>query len=138
MTKKRVARNVPTGHESRKAVRTGRALDLRIAGWTYREIAARLGSSVKTVYFDVQEKLGVLDHENSERAERLRDLEAARLDHLQRMNEKGVRKGSASAIRTAVSILDRRAKLFGLDAPTKISGPTGGAVPLIVHQQLKE
>ena len=47
----------------------------------------------------------------------------------------GVKAGDPRAIVAAV----RRAKLFGLDSPTTIAGPDGGAVVVrVVHQQIAD
>jgi hypothetical protein len=37
----------------------------------------------------------------------------------------GIRAGDPRAVMAMVRIMERRAKLFGLDAPTKIAGPEG-------------
>jgi hypothetical protein len=55
-------------------------LQLRLGGAPYRDIATALEVSLKTAYYDVQDALGQLDFAVKAKAERLRDLEAARLD----------------------------------------------------------
>jgi DNA-binding CsgD family transcriptional regulator len=131
-------RNRPRGEDAAAAERAGKALDLRIAGASYRQIAAQLSVSEKTAYYDVQGALGALDAVVGQKAERLRDLEARRLDTLQVALTRGVRDGDPRAVLAAVRLLERRARLFGLDAPTKIAGPDGAALPVrIVHQQVK-
>jgi hypothetical protein len=116
-----------------------KALDLRIAGATYRQIAAQLDVSEYTAYQDVQEELGRLDAVATKKAERLRDLEARRLDVLTVALSPGIRAGEPRAIVAAVRVMERRARLFGLDAPQKITGPDGAPVAIrIVHQQLGE
>jgi hypothetical protein len=75
-------RNRPIGEDAARRERAGHALDLRIAGASYRQIARRLNIADATAYGAVQEELGRLDALNREKAERLRDLEARRLDHL--------------------------------------------------------
>jgi DNA-binding CsgD family transcriptional regulator len=138
MTPRKKSRKRPKGEDAAAAERAGRALDLRIAGASYRQIAAQLNVSEKTAFYDVQKALGTLDAVNGAKAERLRDLEARRLDVLQVALTAGVRAGDPRAVLAAVRILDRRARLFGLDAPTKIAGPEGEAVPIrIVHQEVK-
>ena len=104
---------------------------MRILGATYRQIAAQLGVNERTAYYDVQEALGSLDAVVKQKAERLRDLEAARLDRLNLALAPGIKAGNPSAIMAAVRVMERRAKLFGLDAPTKIEG--SDAQPVSVH-----
>jgi hypothetical protein len=112
---------------------------LRIAGATYRQIAAQLAVNERTAYYDVQTELSALDPVIAKQAERLRDLEAARLDRLWLALNPGIKAGQPGAVLAAVRVMERPAKLFGLDALTKIAGPEGDAVPVrIVHEQLKE
>ncbi len=117
-------------------MRTAKALDLRIAGANYRQIARELDIANATAYGDVQEELGRLDTRNGQKAERLRDLEARRLDLLTLSLAPGIKLGDPRAISAAVRIMERRARLFGLDAPTQIAGPDGQAIAVqIIHQR---
>jgi hypothetical protein len=102
--------------------RAVKALELRIAGATYRQIGRQLGVTDKTAFYDVQKELGSLDALVKRKAERLRELEARRLDVLTVALTAGVRNGDPSACRAMVSVMERRAKLLRLDltpeAPT--------------------
>jgi hypothetical protein len=92
-----------------------------------------------TAYSDVQTEIARLDALTGQKAERLRDLEARRLDALTVSLAPGIKAGDPRAILAAVRIMERRAKLFGLDSPTTIAGPDGGAVSVrIVHHHLKD
>lgn len=51
---------------------------------------------------------------------RLRSIENKRLDYFLEQLEEAVDNGESAAIKTALAITDRRAKLNGLDAPRKI------------------
>src|SRR5262245_46964231 len=136
---RRRGRKRPPGDEAKRHARASQALDLRIAGATYRQIAAQLAVNERTVYYDVQQALATLDAATKDKAERLRDLEAARLDRLTVALAPGIKAGIPAAIMAAVRVMDRRAKLFGLDAPMQIAGPGGEAVSIrIVHQQLAD
>jgi hypothetical protein len=76
-----------------------------------------------------------------DRAERLRDLEGRRLDALQVGLVPGIRNGDPRAIGAAVRLMERRARLFGLDAPTEFSGPNGGPLQVMkqmIHQHLPD
>lgn len=130
-------RNRPVGEDAARRERATKALDLRIAGASYRQIARQLDIADATAYADVQEELGQLDAGNREKAERLRDLEARRLDQLTIALQPGIRAGEPRAILAAVRIMERRARLFGLDAPTKLAGPEGEPMSIqIVHRQI--
>jgi DNA-binding CsgD family transcriptional regulator len=125
----------PPGEDAKKRDRAARALELRLVGATYRQIAQQLDVSEFAAYYDVQDELGRLDLVTKKRAERLRDLEARRLDRWTQALEPGIRTGDPRAILAAVRLMERRAKLFGLDAPTRtqFTGRSGGAVPIIVR-----
>jgi hypothetical protein len=122
------------------AQRDARALELRAAGATYRQIAERLGCSVDTAWKAVDRGLV---RTRQEPADKLRRLERVRLDRLQRaaetvlgtthhvlqggeavLDEKGkpyVDHGpTLNAIRTLLAVQERRAKLLGLDAPARL------------------
>jgi hypothetical protein len=120
------------------ASRRTKALDLAIAGASYRQIAAQTCVSIATAYDDVQAELGALDKMRGEQAERLRDLALKRLDKWTLALTPKAQQGDEKAVRVLVSIEDRRSKLLGLDAPTKREhGGTGGA-PLTFTLQLNE
>jgi hypothetical protein len=126
-----------SGEDAKKLARTAQALALRTTGATYRDIAAQLGVTVRTAYMDVQDEPGHLDGVIKEKAERLRELEARRCDRYTLALEPAIAEGDPRAVLAAVRLMERRAKLFGLDAPTTVTGPEGGAVTVrIVHQQL--
>jgi hypothetical protein len=111
---------------------------LRIAGATYRQIGKQLTVSEKTAYLDVQAELGRLDALLKDKAERLRDLEARRLDMWTVALAAGIKSGDPRAIGAAVRLSERRSRLLGLDAPVLITAPVSAPLPVtIVHQQLK-
>jgi hypothetical protein len=118
----------PPGEDAKKRARANQALELRIAGATYRQIAAQLGVSEKAAYYDVQDELARLDPIIHGRAERLRELENARLDRLHVALAAGIKAGRESAILATVRVMERRAKLCGLDAPERVQ--VSGAVTL--------
>lgn len=61
-------------------VKKGQALDLRIAGANYREIARTLRISVSTAHEYVTSGLEELQNDNAERVEVLRKIEKTRLE----------------------------------------------------------
>lgn len=97
--------------------RQRRALELKIAGATYREIAAALGyGDGSAAYKAVQagKRLGFV-----EPAAELRQIESDRLDRLQRAVWTNAVKGDLPAVNAALKISDQRAKLLGLNAPQR-------------------
>ena len=139
MTKaQRHARKRPKGEDAARTARATEALDLRIAGHGYRQTAALLGVSLHAAWDLVQRALGEVDALNKQKAERLRDLEARRCDRLLRALDSGVNAGDPRAVAAMVRVMERRARLFGLAAPSQITGPEGDAVPIrIVHREVR-
>lgn len=93
------------------------ALDLRLAGASYRQIALQLQVSVGTAFHDVQRMI----HEHAaEPAEEVRMQELARLDRLMLAHWPKAVAGDREATRMVLAIMDRRARYLGLDAPIRI------------------
>ena len=125
----RKGRQVTKGPDPKTKARWPEALDLRIAGGTYRQIAAQMGIDLKAAYEAVQGALGELDAITKVKAERHRDLELRRLERATLGLWTKVQAGDERAVLAYVRVADRKAKLLGLDAPTQVSGPDG--VPLV-------
>ena len=141
----------PKGEEERTAVRRLSAMKYRLAGATYRVIAEKLTEeraqayageksisfdramtrikrvSSKTAWEDVTAEMEDLRRETEVQRSDLMALENARLDQLFSKSLSLFSNGSVPAGRLAVLIMGRRAKLNGIDAPTKIAptDPTG-------------
>ena len=133
-----------TQNAEQLAVRRSRALSLRLSGASYRDIAAELDVSLRRAYVDVQQELALLNPLKKATAERLRELEAARLDRWLRTLSTRIAAATdrpssvsnpslVSLINTAVNVATRRAKLLGLDAPTKVAQTDVGGrdVPMV-------
>ena len=120
-----------TGQVEAAAARRQKALDLRIAGARYRQIGAQLGVSPQTAYRDVQTALGELATLQHRKAEKLRELELERCDKLTLALWPKVKSGDEKAVRAVVAIMERRAKLLGLDAPTKLEHGGADGQPLV-------
>jgi len=121
--------------EAERHARTLRAVELRARGKSYRDIADETGVSVATAYEDVWRHFTELDTMATEKLEQVRKLELARLDRMlerlfgimDRGNVVDAEGGfidvdgtAVKAIIAASKLMERRAKLLGLDAPTKI------------------
>lgn len=103
------------------ADRRAKAIRLKIDGYTYTEIAEELGySSRGSANSDIRRALEKHVIEEGLAVEAWRELELARLDVLQKAIWPEAMKGSPRAIETALKILDRRAKLLGLDSAIKL------------------
>jgi hypothetical protein len=100
--------------EKRKTV-----LTLRKAGYSYREIQEQSGVSKSRAQHYVSDSLDQYREENKESTQELVEIENARLDAALRSIWPQVASGNLKAIDRFLKISDRRAKLLGLDAPTK-------------------
>lgn len=93
------------------------ALELRKAGASYRQIANALGfKGPSGAHAAVAQ---ALTDTLSEATDALRTLEAERLDALMVALWKTATQGNQGAIDRVLKVMERRARLLGLDAPVK-------------------
>ena len=98
--------------------REKKCIELRRAGATYDEIATTLGYAASGVARDAY--LRALKRTLVDAgAPEARDAELDRLERLQRSWWLPALSGDERAARVVLSVMDRRAKLLGLDAPIK-------------------
>lgn len=103
--------------------RQKQALELRMAGVSYATIAEQLGYSDMS---GAHRAVGrALKRTLQEPADKLRELEAERLDKL--LLGLWPSRTNLGVVDRILRIMERRAKLLGLDAPTKVAqtDPTG-------------
>lgn len=101
------------------AMKVAKALDLRRAGLSYSKIAQQLGWNSPQACQDAVSK--AIRSIVSEPVEELVEFERQRLDDLFVQAYRVVQDGDVSAVSAAIKIMERRAKLLGLDMPTKIA-----------------
>jgi hypothetical protein len=145
--------------EPEQVERDARAVELRRSGLNYRQIAAQLTVAVSTAHDMVRRGLTDTVAESNDE---VRQLELVRLDHLYRaaLGVLGKRHLIVSNGRVAlhpetgealldsgpilqamdrlIKIMDRRAKLLGLDAPTRVEMITLGAIEAEIERLEKE
>jgi hypothetical protein len=126
------ARRDPTNLTA--ADRREKALSLRRKGWSLRAIAAHLKCGVTTAADDVRDALAELAEHTREYTTQHRELELERLDAMTKRIEKFAREHPEKRLdadESLLKVMQRRAKLLGLDAPTttQITGANGA--PLI-------
>ncbi len=100
----------------RAADRKTRVLDLRRTGMTIRAIADVEGISRTRAHELIVEALAALP---VSRAEELRALELEKLDGHERALAAKCAKGDTRAVGASLRVAERRAKLLGLDMPTR-------------------
>jgi len=95
------------------------ALELRKDCYTFQEIADQLGITKGYAYKLVTKGLAELTEKVRSSADELRELENIRLDTLWTKAYDKAQVGDLGAINTCLKISERRAKLNGLDSPTR-------------------
>ena len=98
------------------AKRRAQALELRISGMSYRAIADAMQCADSTAYELVQSALREIPAAN---VELLRTEHDAMIRLLMLKLKPRIDKGEPRAIEVATKLLERLAKLWGLDAPTR-------------------
>ena len=106
--------------------RTSRALELRKSGATFAHIANELGYANESGAYKAV--MRALKKTLQEPADEVRTLEVERLDSL--LNGLWQRRHVPEITDRILRIMERRAKLLGLDAPTRteVTGKDGGAI----------
>lgn len=114
-TRRTQADERPVVRDLNAATRALAALDLALQGLPYREIAKRAGyASVSGAFGAVQRELQrTMQH----KADDLRTLEARRLDALLVAMMPKALGGDTWSVDRVLAIMERRARLFGLDTP---------------------
>lgn len=107
------------GKREAQVERRVQAYELRKQGFTYADIGAALGMSVKTAWQDINSVYVDFHEQLQTSAEELRALESARLDLAQIALYPKLKTGDAATINAWVRISESRRKLFGLDAAPK-------------------
>jgi transposase-like protein len=112
------ARRVQAQENRRKAV------ELRRAGASFSQIAAQLGMAKSSAHKAVSKALAEIRGELDEQARLLQAQEADRLDALQTKMWTRAIGGDVIAIDKVLRIMERRARLLGLDQPQKVAPTT--------------
>ena len=97
-----------------------KCLEYRKAGLSYREIGHKLGIQYSAAHRHVKKALSRLREDVHEQAEDLRTLELERMDKLFFLAYRAALDGDLSAIDKAIRVMERRAKLCGLDESTRM------------------
>jgi hypothetical protein len=131
--------NLNSASKARGIKHRQQALDLRRAGLSYDQIAQRLKLSKTMAHKLVQQGMESARAQIVASADEVRTEELSRLDGmLLRLYPKAV-KGDVAATDRVIKIGERRAKLLGLDAPTRTALQGGGedAPPIATTSETK-
>jgi hypothetical protein len=103
-----------------------KALELRRMGFGYAAIAEQIGVGKSQAHRYVVAGLDDARAQISASADELKSEEISRLDGMLAAIWPKARKGDCAAIDRVLKIAERRAKLLGLDAPTRTALEGGG------------
>jgi ribosomal protein L15E len=106
-------------NQVRDAERRAEALAYRLQGLTFAQIGQKMGYSAERACRVVNQELEARRQEAAETADSIRELEVMRLDELQQGIYVAGKGGAVTAIDRLLKIMERRARLLGLDAPTR-------------------
>lgn len=98
-------------------IKAAKALELRMEGKTFQEIADEIGYNSYQAAYDAV--LRAIKSVYIEPAEELIRIETERLDKLWGIQYLNAQAGDVQAMAACMKIMERRAKLLGLDAPVK-------------------
>lgn len=126
-----MTKRAPNGRQTNaagiaQAERIAKALDLRRQGCSFGEIAKELGWRTRQAAFEAVSR--ALADTVAEPAEDVRKLELMRLDRLERLLWPRAEAGDPKAVTGLLKVQERRAKLLGLDAPTKLANADGSNI----------
>ncbi|MCY4108841.1 MAG: hypothetical protein OXG11_07425 [Chloroflexi bacterium] len=106
---------------ARLTERRRRALELRIRGMTFAEIAHEVGYASPSGAYEAVK--AALDSAVFDAADEYRKLHVARLEALLNSIWNAAREGKLGAIDRALKVLERQAKLLGLDVSQQSQEP---------------
>lgn len=118
---------------SRKLEHQRQALELRRAGLGYEAIGAKIGLGKSQAHRLVVAALAEARAQVTANVDDLRSEELSRLDAMLTGLWPSARNGAGAAVDRVLKIMERRARLLGLDAPERkrIEGPGGGPLQAV-------
>lgn len=137
--KRRPGNGAKTSPETTAAKkRAARALELRMEGKTFAEIAKEVPYNSPQAAYDAIKR--ALDAVTREPAEELLKLELERLDVLWQIQYLNAQGGDVQALAGCMKIMERRARMLGLDAParTEVTGKDGGPIQTKTERDLTD
>ncbi len=99
--------------------RTTKAMELRRRGFSYLQIARELGITQKAVCSLINVAFRALQRYCKETTEQTVQLHNERLEAMYKALEPSMQSGHARSIEVGLKVLERQAKMLGLDAPEK-------------------
>ncbi len=126
-------RNAPNGSKTnaqaaRNRLKAAQAVQLRMEGKTFEHIRKELKyNTIQSAWDAVDRSLKAIVREP---AAQLIELELARLDVMWEMQYLNAQAGDVNALASCLRIMERRSRLLGMDAPTRLEATGKDGVPL--------
>jgi DNA-binding CsgD family transcriptional regulator len=114
--------------------RERQAMELVLAGANYSEIGRAVGMHPSSARKLVLRVLNDLTLEHREKVDKLRELEARRLDRLLMRYWQDAQNGNLAAADRVLALSKRRSELLGLNLPTQVEVGALGGGPLRVTE----
>ncbi len=108
------------GHEEHGADMRRKCLEMRKAGATYAQIGDALNCSPQNAAKHVKKALDEIAKKTAEDATEIIQLELERLDTMLLGLFKSAKSGNEHSVDRVLKIMERRARLLGLDAPKRV------------------
>ena len=112
------------------------AVQLALAGASYDAIAQQCGYESRSGAWKAVHRL--LARVEAEDAEAIRTVEGARLDRLQTAHWPAAVRGDVKASSFVLRVMERRARLFGLDAPVQVDATVRDATTAEIARLAEE
>jgi hypothetical protein len=124
-----------SGQNVKGAENRSKAIALRKEGSTYEEIGKTLSISTQRAHKIVTSELTRIRKETAEETDELRTLELQRLDAMFMVCYRDAQEGDYPAVDRCLKIMERRAKLLGLDMPVKIAQTDSDGNDILVSRE---
>jgi orotate phosphoribosyltransferase-like protein len=116
----------------------GRALHLRRGGLTFDEIAAELAIDVKKARRLCSDAMEDARAQVAETAKELQALEVSRLDSMLNSIWDSAMRGNLAVIDRVIKIMERRAKMLGLDAQERLDSLTPEEIAMEAQRAIQQ
>ncbi len=121
MAKKQRSTRATSPERLRGLDNRAKALELRKQGHTYDQIAIVIGVSKHRCWEYVKQAMDEIRLDLREEALQIRAMEAEKLDALQQAHWLRALRGNIGSTKVILQVMERRARLIGLDSPIKIA-----------------
>lgn len=116
----RATRNATAARKLELALRRREVIRLRLKGRSFVEIGSELGIGTTTAFRDVTAAIQEAAEKRIADGALVLDLELARLDAIQAGAWDKALAGDPECVRACLAVITQRAKLLGIEAPTRV------------------